>query len=127
MLKLTYTEAELHLERLATSLENLVAQRVILALRLGQPVQIEPGRAAFLLAATTPGLAQLTFTLQLEPNWAIAIAPVDADYVEVSLQGNWIATSTDTHEGMFISAFAERIEGLICKLWQHQGQVSFLV
>ncbi len=47
MLKLTYTDVGLHLERMATPLETLVAQRVVLALRAGQRLYIEPGKASF--------------------------------------------------------------------------------
>lgn len=128
MLKLIYTEANLHLEQIATPLEMLVAQRVILALRIGQPLQIEPSRAAFLLSAHTPGLAQLKASLCFEPNPVVTVRPVDADYVEISLQGSWLASGTNAHEGMFITAFTDRTEFLIYKLWHlTQVQISFLV
>lgn len=127
MLKLTYTEVGLHLERLGAPLEMLVAQRVILALRIGQPLQVEPSRAAFLLAADTPGLFQLAVMLQLEHSPGIAITPVDAAYVEISLQGSWLAAGADAYEGMFIAAFADRTEFLICKLWGlTEAKASFL-
>lgn len=40
MLKLTYTETSFHLECLTQSLEEWVAQRVILALRVGQSLYV---------------------------------------------------------------------------------------
>lgn len=128
MLKLTYTDAGLHLERLAMPLEILVAQRVVLALRLGQPLQIEPSRAAFLLAAHAPGLSQLSMALQREPNQTVAIAPVDADYVEISVQGSWLANGDAANEGIFITAFTDRSEFLLYKLWGFtQATASFLI
>jgi len=49
MLKLTYTETGFNLERLAQSPEQLVALRVVLAMRVGQSISVEPSTAAFLL------------------------------------------------------------------------------
>jgi hypothetical protein len=124
MLKLTYTEAGLHMERVATSLEVVVAQRVILAVRFGQPLFVEPGRAAFLLPAAAPELAHLTIAIQLMQSQAIAIAPVDEQFVEVSVWGSWIAATAEAHEGAFITALSDRAEFFIYKLWQAtQAQV----
>ncbi|MHC5726844.1 MAG: alr0857 family protein, partial [Nostoc sp.] len=47
MLKLTYTESSFDLECLTLSLEQWVAQRVILSLRVGQGLCIEPNTASF--------------------------------------------------------------------------------
>jgi hypothetical protein len=128
MLKLTYTDAGLHMERVVVALETLVTQRVILALRLGQTLHIEPSRASFLLPGDAPGLNQLQFSMRLEKNRVISVTAVDDQFVEVSVQGNWIADSMDADEGMFITAFSEGIEFLIYKLWQStQGCVSALI
>ncbi|MBD2095683.1 hypothetical protein H6F90_11005 [Trichocoleus sp. FACHB-591] len=51
MLKLNYTENGLYMERLMASPELAIAQRVVLAMRLGQFLQVEPGHASFLLSA----------------------------------------------------------------------------
>jgi hypothetical protein len=127
MLKLTYTEVGLHLERIAAPLETLVAQRVVLALRAGQRLHIEPGKASFLLPIDVPGLANLEMALRLEQSQVITVTPVDDEFVEVSVQGSWIAESADAHEGMFITAFSDRTEFFVLKLWQAtQSQVSSL-
>jgi hypothetical protein len=118
VLKLNYTEAGLYLERIAAPLEVLVAQRVILALRAGQTLQVEPGKAAFLLPAAVDGLAQLTIALRDLNNENIAIDAVDAEFVEVSLHGTWIAASSDAEEGTFITALSDRAEFFVAKLWQ---------
>jgi len=118
MLKLTYTDVGLHLERMATPLETLVAQRVVLALRAGQRLYIEPGKASFLLPADAPGLVHLEMALRLESSQVISVTPVDDEFVEVRVHGSWIAESADAHEGMFITAFSDRTEFFVQKLWQ---------
>jgi hypothetical protein len=128
MLKLTYTEFGLHLERVMGSLEALVAGRVTLALRLGQTLHVEPSRAAFLLSVDVPGFAELEKLVRLERVANLAIAPVDDGFVEVSVQGSWIASSAEAHSGMFVTAMSDRVEFFVYKLWQAtQLQVSPLV
>ena len=126
MLKLIYTETGLHLERLAVSLETIVTQRTILALRLGQSLYVETSRAAFLLPADLPEIASLEAALSQEQGDAIALCPVDDDYVEVSLRGVWVANDRQAEEGMFLSVVRDRSEFFIYKLWQlTQTKVSF--
>lgn len=127
MLKLTYTDAGFHLERVATPLEVTVALRVVLAMRTGTTVYAEPGRASFLLAIDAPGLNHLKSTLHSEPNQTVAVDQVDEAYVEVSLSGYWVAESAQAHAGMFITVLSERAEYFVYKLWQvTQTQVSLL-
>ena len=126
MLKLSYTEFGLHMERVSVELEELLAQRLILALRTGQSLYIEPGKAAFLLPTDILDLAQLELALQME--WShITVSPVDAEFVEVSLEGTWIAATVEAHAGIFITTLADRTEFFVYKLWQAtQLQVSSL-
>lgn len=127
MLKLTYTDAGLYLERVTAPLEAIVAQRVILALRTGQTLHIEPGRAAFLIAADAPGLAHLKTTLRQETCQCITVTPVDDEFVEVSVYGSWLAQNVDAHEGIFLTALSDRAEFFVYKVWQAtQTQVSSL-
>lgn len=118
MLKLTYTDFGLHLERVTNSVEALVAQRVVLAMRTGQKMHVEPSRASFLLPIATPGLAALERLLKAEQNLAIAIDRVDDEFVEVCLQGSWIAATADAHEGMFVVELSEQTEFFVYKLWK---------
>lgn len=125
MLKLTYTEFGLHLERVSTSLETLVCQRLVLALRLGESLHVEPSRAAFLLSIAAPGFDQLVTLVRSQRNLVLSIAPVDEEFVEVSVQGNWIASSAEAHEGMFVTVLSDRAEFFVEKLWQEtQAQIS---
>lgn len=125
MLKLNYTESGLHMERVTTSLEELVQKRALLALRAGQSLYVEPGKAAFLLPANVPGLTHLELALQMEQNQNITVCPVDDEFVEVSLEGTWIAPCADAHEGTFVTGVSDRAEFFVYKLWQvTQSQVS---
>lgn len=135
MLKLTYTEVGLHMEHIAALLETFVAQRVILALRTGQTLHIEPGKASFLVPADAPGLSHLEITLRLKHSQDITITHVDEEFVEMSLHGIWVAHSAEAHEGMFITTLCdfhsetlrERAEFFVHKLWQStQTEVSSL-
>ncbi|MBW4525980.1 MAG: hypothetical protein KME18_12405 [Phormidium tanganyikae FI6-MK23] len=128
MLKLTYTEFGLHLERVTVSLETLVAQRVVLALRMGQTLHVEPSRAAFLLSIEVPGFAELEKLVRLERVATVTIVPVDDQFVEVSVQGNWVANTADAHSGMFVTVLSDQTEFFVYKLWQAtQLQASPLV
>ena len=126
MLKLSYTESGLHMEQVSVALEELLAQRLILALRTAQSLYIEPGKAAFLLPADML-LAQLESALQMERSQSITVSPVDLEFVEVSLEGTWIAATAEAHEGVFIVALADRTEFFVYKLWlATHSQVSSL-
>lgn len=118
MLKLTYTEFGLHLERVTVPLETLVSQRVVLALRMGQTLHVEPSRAAFLLSIEVPGFGELEKLIRLERIASVSIVPVDDQFVEVSVQGHWIANTVEAHSGMFVTALGDRVEFFIYKLWQ---------
>ncbi|MBW4523442.1 MAG: hypothetical protein KME16_27875 [Scytolyngbya sp. HA4215-MV1] len=126
MLKLNYTDVGLYMERTMTNPELLIAQRVLLAMRLGKTLYIEPGRASFLLPADIPELKVLEMALHQEYGSVVTLIAVDEDFVEVGLSGSWIAEDKDAHEGMFLTVMSdslsetlrERIERFIYKLWQ---------
>jgi hypothetical protein len=127
MLKLNYTEVGLYIERVTTSLEMLIAQRVVLAMRLGQTLHVEPGHASFLLPLDTPDLVQLEATLTQACNAGVNVMPVDHEFVEVSLCGSWIAENTEAHEGILIAVMSDRAEFFVYKLWHmSQAHVSSL-
>ena len=125
MLKLNYIESGLHLERVSVSWEEWLQARLILAVRTGQSLYVESGKAAFLLPADVPELFQLELALQMETNQVITVSPVDAEFVEVSLEGTWMAETDVAHEGTFLTALTDRSEFFVYKLWQAtQLQVS---
>ncbi len=118
MLKLNYTDVGLYMERTMTNPELLIAQRVLLAMRLGQTRPVEPGHASFLLPADIPELEVLETALHREYGSAVTLIAVDEEFVEVGLSGSWIAEDKDAHEGMFLTVMSDRTEFLIHKLWQ---------
>lgn len=117
MLKLTYTETAVHLELVAQSLEEWVFSRVILSLRVGLRLLVEPSTASFLLPADLPGLPLLQSAAQLETE-GIALCVCDAEYIEVSLRGTWLAADEESAEGAFVAAMSDRTEFFLFKLWQ---------
>lgn len=126
MLKLTYTETGFYLERLAQSLEDWVHSRVILALRVGQKLLIEPSTASFLLPTDLSGLTLLEAGVRQETTDVIAVCVCDAEYVEVSLRGTWMAAAPESVEGVFVASMSDRTEFLVSKLWQDVACTSSL-
>lgn len=119
MLKLTYVETGFHLEHLTQSLEEWVALRVILNVRVGEYIYAEPSTAAFLLPTDLPELDLLATEVQLSPATdAIDLSACDAEYVEVSLKGTWLASNAETSEGIFVTTLSYAAEYLLFKLWQ---------
>ncbi|MEM1172572.1 MAG: alr0857 family protein [Cyanobacteria bacterium P01_H01_bin.35] len=118
MLKLTYTESGFYMERLAQSPEQLVALRVMLAMRVGHKIVVEPSSAAFLLPVNLPELSMLEVAVQKEGGEDVALCIADDEFVEVSLVGCWITVDPEQENGVFITALSDRIELLLFKLWQ---------
>lgn len=118
MLKLTYTETAFHMERLTQSPEQLVGLRVILAMRVGQSILVEPSAAAFLLPRSLSALELLEEAIRHHQSEAIALCVADAESVEVSLSGTWITVDPDQENGIFVTVLSDRTEYLLFKLWQ---------
>jgi hypothetical protein len=132
MLKLTYTDTFFRLEFLAQSLEDWVAGRVILAMRVGNSICVEPSTASFLLPADLPELSDLEMAIEREEIEAIACVPAggialcrcDAEYVEVSISGSWLSADPETEEGVFATTLGDRVESLLFQLWFQSQKVS---
>lgn len=118
MLKLNYTDIGLFIEQVIASLDAIAAQRVMLAVRVGEPLYLEPGQATFLLPVTSPGIEQLMSLLEANDSDTITLATVDDEYVEVSLKGTWMAESANAESGTFMAALAPESEQLIFQMWQ---------
>ncbi|MEH1946226.1 MAG: alr0857 family protein [Nostoc sp.] len=118
MLKLTYTESSFDLECVTLSLEEWVAQRVILALRVGQSFCIEPTTASFLLPVDLPGVEVLRAEVKRDDREIIALCACDAEYLEVTLRGSWLSASSKDSVGVFVTAMSDRAEFFLHKLWQ---------
>jgi hypothetical protein len=118
MLKLTYTENGFNLERLAQSLEDWMTARVMLSVRAGWQICINPSTASFLLPADLPGSDRLQVEVQREDAEIIDLCVCDDEYIEVSLRGTWVSTSTTSDEGVFVVTLSDRVEFFLFKLWQ---------
>ncbi len=118
MLKLTYIETGFNLERLAQSLEEWVTQRVIFALRVGDRLCVEPSTSAFLLPTDLLRLNLLVAEVRRQATDEIALCTCDAEYIEISLKGTWLASDAESAEGVFVAALSHSTEFLLFKLWQ---------
>ena len=118
MLKFTYTETDVQLERLTLSPEKLVARRVTLAMRVGQCLCVEPSQASFLLPRHLSEVAQLEAVVRALGSEIVSLCVADAEFLEVSVQGTWVAADLNTADGMFVTALSSACEQLIFQLWQ---------
>ncbi len=112
MLKLTYTEDSFHLEYLTQSPEEWVAQRIMLAMRIGQFLCVKPSHASFLLPADLPGLEQLQKAINTDERGIISLCPCDRQYVEVTLWGSWLADGTESATGIFVTSISDVSDGV---------------
>ncbi|PAX54142.1 alr0857 family protein [Brunnivagina elsteri] len=118
MLKLTYTETDFYLEYLAQSLEDWVQARVILALRIGQSLCVEPSTASFLLPVYLLGVDVLKKSEISSEREIMTICVCDSEYIEVTLQGSWISSGCNDANGVFVTKMSDRTEFFLHKLWQ---------
>ncbi|MDZ8052554.1 MAG: alr0857 family protein [Aulosira sp. ZfuVER01] len=118
MLKLTYTERSFYLECLSLSLEEWVAQRVILALRVGQSICVEPSTASFLLPVDLPGVEKLKAEVICNDSEIMALSTCDTEYLEVTLRGSWLSDGSEEAIGVFVTKMSDRTEFFLHKIWQ---------
>jgi hypothetical protein len=57
----------------------------------------------------------------------IALSVCDAEYIEVTLRGSWISNGSDDAQGVFVTAFSERTEFFVHKLWQEAQKSASVV
>lgn len=131
MLKLNYTDLGLHMEHVTASVDVIVAQYVLVAMRLGKSMHVEQSRASFLMPADSMVLDQLQNVLRQDCNTPfvgdVAIAPVDHSFVEISMSGTWMSEALDGDVGIFLTSFDPHTEYLLHQLWQEtQRQTSLL-
>ena len=117
MLKLTYMETGFHLEYLTQSLEEWVQSRVILALRVCQPLCVEPSTASFLLPVNFSGLERLQAEVKRDDREILSLCVSDLECVEVTLRGAWISDGCEDANGLFVTAMSDRTEFFLYKLW----------
>lgn len=116
MLKLTYLESGLYLELLSECVEDWLALRVIFALRMGDRLVAERTTASLLLPIDLFQRSSLE-KLVLQEEGA-GLAQGDAEHLEVSLTGIWIAASEADTEGIFVTNLNPVLESLLFQIWQ---------
>jgi len=124
MLKLTYTERSFDLEYLTQPLEEWVAQRVILVLRIGQGLCVEPSTASFLLPIDLSGVEVLKAEVKRDDKEVIALYACDSEYIEVTLWGSWLSDDSEDAVGVFVTTISDRAEFFLHKLWQEAQESS---
>jgi hypothetical protein len=116
MLKVTYLESGLYLEHLQETVENWITSRVVLALRMGHRLVVERNTASLLLPIGLVKRSELEALVQQEDT--ILLTSVDAEYMEVCLQGTWVSSDEQGSEGVFITAIDSTLESVLFNLWQ---------
>lgn len=124
MLKVTYTESGLHLERLNETLEDWITLRVILALRTGHRLMLEASTASVLFPVHSLDEAALEVAILQEDSGIVAMSICDADHLEVCVQGTWVTSSSD-EEGIFIAQLHSCTEQILWQLWQVAHRQTF--
>lgn len=122
MLKLNYNDYGLFLEQVNASVDAIATQRVMLAVQAGETLHIEPGRAAFLIPSDATGVVRLKEMVESYATGTIAVNMVDSGFVEVSLEGTWIASNAQAEAGTFVTAIAPESEKIVYQLWQATQQ-----
>jgi hypothetical protein len=118
MLKLIYTETDLHIEKLATSVEEWISQRVLLALRVGSRIMVEPTSASFGLATNLAGWSELEHLIGQEASETVTLSMCDADLIEIGLEGYWLAENTQQDEGVFVAHLPTKLESSLLAMWE---------
>jgi hypothetical protein len=118
MLKLSYTDTDLHIEKLSTSVEKWIGQRVLLAMRVGTAVSVEPMNAAFGLSTDISNWKDLEHLICREASDLISLSICDVDMVEIGLAGYWLSSTSQSDEGIFVTHLPTAIESLIVEIWQ---------
>jgi hypothetical protein len=117
MLKVTYTETGLFMERFTQSVEEWIALRSVLALRTGQRLIMEACTASVLLPADLSELPLLLTAIRHETAGDLEFAVCDAEFIEICLRGLWL--TAELEEGVFVAVLGDRTtETLLYDLWQ---------
>ncbi len=134
MLKLTYTSTGVTLERSVESFEATIRRRVLVGLRIGEPVGLEPTSISLLVNHSLPALKGLMGAIAKlrtqsphpesaqTPTNALELIQKGAAQVEMRLQGYWLAQQENPGEGIFFMNTDPVLEGHLVQIWQSSHQ-----
>jgi hypothetical protein len=118
MLKLIYTETDLHIEKLSASLEEWVSQRVLLALRVGNKISVEPTGASFGLSTSLAGWPELEHLIGREASEVVSLSVCDEELIEIGLEGYWLCQNPLSAEGVFVTHLPAIVENTLLAMWE---------
>ncbi len=119
MLKLIYTETAVHLELLATDLEDWVKQRLLFATSTGETMFISSEQANFILPETICEAAAVNCYLAHQGVKTVTVNRCDLDRVEIGLAGYWLSTDPDSVEGILVTQLPDQVEVYLWQLWSN--------
>lgn len=122
MLKITYTSTGATLEHSYESLESIIRRRVLLNLRVGNPLGLEPMSVSLLVSHSLPTLKALVGAIAQTPTQALELIQKGAAQVEMRLQGYWLAQQEKPGEGVFFANFDPDLECHLVKIWRESQQ-----
>jgi hypothetical protein len=128
MLKLTYTSTGVTLERSVESFEATIRRRVLLGLRIGEPVGLEPTSISLLVNHSLPALEGLMRAIAPHqesaqtPTNALELIQKGAAQIEMRLKGYWLTQSKNPGEGIFLMNVEPVLEGYLVNIWQSSHQ-----
>jgi hypothetical protein len=109
MLKLIYTETNLHMELLTTDLEYWVKQRLLFSDTTGEIIFLSSETASFLLPTTICEATAINFYLYHQGATTVTAHYCDLDSIEIGLTGYWLSTDPDSAQGIFVTQLRERL------------------
>jgi hypothetical protein len=118
MLKLIYTETDFHMEKLTTSVEEWISQRVLLALRVGNKISVEPTGASFGLSTSLAGWPELEHLIGREASETISLSVCDEELIEIGLEGYWLCQNPQSEEGIFVTRLPSIVENTLLEMWE---------
>jgi hypothetical protein len=128
MLKLTYTSTGVTLERSVESFEVTLRRRVLLGLRIGEPVGLEPTSISLRVSRSLPAVQGLMGAIATHqesvdiPTHTLQLIQKEAAQVEMRLQGYWLAQQENPGEGIFFLNLEPILEGHLVNIWQASHQ-----
>jgi hypothetical protein len=87
MLKLIYTETDLHMELLTTDLEDWVKQRLLFSDSTGEIIFLSSSTASFLLPTTICEATAINFYLHHQGATTVTANYCDLDSIEIAVIG----------------------------------------
>jgi hypothetical protein len=117
MLKLIYTETDLHIELLTADLEDWVEQRLLFSTSTGETIFLSAETASFLLPETIYEASAINFYLHHHGVTTVTADRCDLDRVEIGLTGYWLSTDPDSAHGIFVTQLPDRVEFYLWQLW----------